>query len=88
MQGAGEENEGDIMIKLVVGFWDLIPMESGYDNSEEQETSTVTKENEGPESKRERNLWWKEEKCPRMRKSLDRLRNTTIYGGCEKGIWS
>ena len=30
---------------LVVGFGDLIPMESGADNSVEQDTSTVTKEN-------------------------------------------
>ena len=32
--------------KLVVGFGGLIPMESGYDNSAEEEKSTVTKDNE------------------------------------------
>ena len=33
-----------VQAKLVVGFWKLIPMESGYENSEEQDTTTVTKE--------------------------------------------
>ena len=31
---------------LVVGFGELIPMESLYDNSEEYYISTVTKDNE------------------------------------------
>ena len=31
--------------KLVVDFWDLIPMESVADNSVEQDTSAVTKDN-------------------------------------------
>ena len=34
--------------KLVVGFWYFIPMESGYDNSAEKYTPTVTKQNEEP----------------------------------------
>ena len=37
--------------KLVVGFGELVPMEPGYDSSEEQDTSTVTKENGGPTKK-------------------------------------
>ena len=32
--------------KLVVIFWDFIPLESGSDNSVEQDTATVTNENE------------------------------------------
>ena len=32
--------------KLVVGFGELIPLESGYDKPEEQGTGTVTKDNE------------------------------------------
>ena len=34
-----------VRAKLVVGLWGLIPMESGYDNSAEKYTDTVTKEN-------------------------------------------
>ena len=45
---------------LVVGFGELIPMESGSDNSVEQNTVTVTKKNEELTAKRNRNFWWKE----------------------------
>ena len=34
--------------KLVVGYSELVPMESGSDNSSEQDTATVTKELEEP----------------------------------------
>ena len=53
-----------VQAKLVVGYWDLIPMESGADNSSEQDISKVTKELEETEEKRMRNLWWKEDNCP------------------------
>ena len=32
-----------VQAKLVVGYWELLPIESGYDNSSYQETATVTK---------------------------------------------
>ena len=38
-------------VKLVVGFGEWIPMESGYYNSAEQDTATVIKKNEEPEVK-------------------------------------
>ena len=37
--------------KLVVGFGDFIPVESVDDNSAEQDTYTVTKDNEEPSAK-------------------------------------
>ena len=37
--------------KLVVGYWELVPMESGYDNSLEHDTATVTKELDEPTEK-------------------------------------
>ena len=43
--------------KLVVVYWKLVQMESGYDNSTEQETATFTKELEEPSEKRMSNLW-------------------------------
>ena len=36
-------------MKLAVGFWELIPLELGADNSAEQNTATVTKDNESNE---------------------------------------
>ena len=46
--------------KLVVVFWELINMESGYDKKEEQGTATVTKDNEETTEKRKMNFWRKE----------------------------
>ena len=37
--------------KLVVGYWELVPMESVADNSSEKDTATVTNELEEPTSK-------------------------------------
>ena len=50
-----------VQAKLVVGYWYLVPMESGSDNSSDQDTSTVTKELEESSAKRNSNMWWKEE---------------------------
>ena len=50
-----------VRAKLVVGFWKLIPTESGYDNSVEKDTATVTKDNEETTAKQKSTLWWKEE---------------------------
>ena len=33
-----------VRASLVVGYWELIPLESGADNSAEQDTYIVTKE--------------------------------------------
>ena len=60
-------------------------MESGADNSADQDTSTVTKDSDEPTENRKRTLWWKEEDYPRMNKSLERLRKATVYGVCDEG---
>ena len=60
-------------------------MESGADNSADQDTSTVTKYSEEPTEKRKRTFWWKEENYPRTNKSLERLRKATVYGVCDEG---
>ena len=33
-----------VLTKLVVGYWELVSMESGYDNSSDKDTATVTKD--------------------------------------------
>ena len=45
-----------VQAKLVVGYWALVPMESGSGSSSEQYTATVTKELEEPSAKQKRNL--------------------------------
>ena len=43
--------------KSVVGYWELFPMESGYENSSEQDTDTVTKDNQESEANLKSTLW-------------------------------
>ena len=73
-----------VQAKLVVGYWESVPMESGSDNSSEQDTDTVTKELEELAAKRMMNLCWKEETRPRMKKSIERRRNTAVNGLCDE----
>ena len=70
--------------KLVVDFWDLIPMESVADNSVEQDTSAVTKDNQEPSAKQKSTLWLKEQNWPILNKSLERLMNPTLDGVCDE----
>ena len=58
-------------------------MESGADNSSEQDTAIVTKEFEEPAAKRKRTLWWKEENWPRLKKAMERRRNPEVDGACD-----
>ena len=58
----------EVRAKLVVGFGELIALESVYDNSAQQDIATVTKENEETEAKVKSNLRWKEENCPNLKK--------------------
>ena len=46
--------------KLVVGYWELIPMESGSGFSAPQETSTVRVAEKRLAAKKLRNNWWTE----------------------------
>ena len=72
-------------MKLDVGFGELITMEPGVDNSVEWHTATVNKYNEEPAENIKRNLWWKEENWPRLKKSLEIPSNPTVDGVCDEG---
>ena len=69
---------------LVVGYWELVPMVSGSDNSSEQNTATVTKELEEPAEKQMMILWRKEENWPTLRKDMEILRNPAFNRGCDE----
>ena len=73
-----------VRTRLVFGFGDLIPMESGADNSVEQYTATVNKEHEEPSPKLKRDSWWKGENWPRPKKDLEIWRNTMVNGLCDE----
>ena len=72
-----------VQAKLVVGYWELVLMEKGADNSSEQDTSTVTRELEEPSAKKKRNLCSKEENRPRLKKTMERRRNPSVNGLCD-----
>ena len=74
-----------VQAKFDVGFWWLVLMESGSDNSEEKDAATVTKDNGEPEEKRKRDLWWKEENLASLNKSLERYSNPMVYLVCGEG---
>ena len=44
--------------RFVVGYWELIPMESGAELLAPQDTSTVRVTKEIPEAKKQRTSWW------------------------------
>ena len=53
-----------VRAKLVVGYWELVPMKSRADNSSEQDIATVSKESEEPAAKRKRNLYQYDSQSP------------------------
>ena len=68
--------------KLVIAYLELVPMESGDDNSSEQDTVTATKYLEEPAAKQKRYLLWKKENLQRMKKAMERQRNPWVNGVC------
>ena len=47
-----------VQSKLVVGYWELIPMESGAKFSALKDTATVRVTEEIRAAKKQRNYWW------------------------------
>ena len=58
-------------------------METGSDDSLEQDKATVTKEFEEPSENRKKNLWWKEENQPRLNKAMKIIRNPVVNVVCD-----
>ena len=75
-------NRGQVIFqaKLVVGYWELIPMESGAELSAPQDTATVRFVEERRASKKHRNNWWKEANCPRLKEALVNRRYPYLRG--------
>ena len=69
--------------QMVVGYWELVSMESGADNSSDKYTATVTKQLEEPAEKRSMTLWWKEENWTRLKRYMDIWRNPEASVVCD-----
>ena len=59
-----------VRVKLIFGYWVLIPMESGDELSDPQDTATVRVTDEKREGKKKGNNWWSEANWPRLKEAL------------------
>ena len=73
-----------VQSKLVVGYCGLISLESGADNSAEQDTCTFTKEIDEPPTRRNVNLLWKEWNWQRLKKAMNKRRNPAVNEVCDE----
>ena len=68
--------------KLVVGYRELIPMESGAELSAPQNTATFRVAEERPAAKKQMNYWWTEANWPRLKEALVNSRYPSLRGQC------
>ena len=73
-----------VRAKLVVGYWGLILMESGAEFLAPQDKSTVRVAKEIPAAKKQKNNWWTEDNCPRMKKYLANSWYPAVRGQCDE----
>ena len=69
-----------VRAKLVVGYWDLIPMESWDEFSAPHDTSTVRVSEERRAGKKNRNHWWSDTNWPRLKEALVKSRYQSLRG--------
>ena len=72
-----------VQAKLVVGYWYLISMESGTELSSPQDVATVRVAEERRSAKKQRNYWWTEANCPRLKEALANSRYPYSRGQCD-----
>ena len=65
---------------LVVGYWELIPMESWDESSAPYDTSTVRVSEERREERKKRIQWWLQANWPRLKEALVKSRDTSFRG--------
>ena len=66
--------------KLVVGYWELIPMESRNEFSAPIDTSTVRVSEKRHAEKKKRIHWWSEANWPRLKDALVKSRDPNYRG--------
>ena len=68
--------------KLVVEYWELIPMESWDKFSAPHDTSTVRVSEERQPGKKKRNQWWSQDNWSRLKEALVKSRDPSLIGKC------
>ena len=66
--------------KLVVGYWELIPMESWDECSAMHDTSTVRVSEERRAEKKKRIQWWSQANWPRLKRALVKSQDPSFRG--------
>ena len=66
--------------KLVVGYWELIPMESWDEYSAPYDTSRVRVSEERRAEKKKRIQWWSQANWPRLKEALVKSQDTYFRG--------
>ena len=79
-------NRGKVIFRenLVVGYWELIPMESGAGSLAPYDTDTVRVSEERQEAKKQRNHWWDEANWPRLKEALVNSWYPSLRGQCDE----
>ena len=72
-----------VRAKLVVGYGELILMESCDEFSAPQDTATVRVAEERRTGKKKRNLWWSEANWPRIKEALVKSWYPSLRGQCD-----
>ena len=67
-----------VRVKLVVGYWELILMESGAEFSVPQDIATVRVAEEKRAGKKKRNHWWSEANLSRLKEALVNIRYPSL----------
>ena len=75
-----------VRAKLVVGYWELIPMESGAEFLAPQDTAPVRVAVERRAAKKQRNHWWTEANWPRLKEDLVNSRYPSLRGKCDEAF--
>ena len=66
--------------KLVVGYWELIPIKSWDECSAPHDTSTVRVSEKRHREKKKRVQWWSEANWPRLKDALVKSRDPNYRG--------
>ena len=79
----------DIILKrdtenLGISRKELIPMESGAGLSAPQDTAIVRVAEERQAEKKQRNCWWTEDNCPRLKEALVNSQYPCLRGQCDE----
>ena len=68
----------------MVGYWELIPIESGAEFLSPWDTATVRVSEEIQAAKKQSNHWWTEENCTRLKEFLMNSRYPYLIGNFDE----